>query len=189
MLLYPQLLYSHASRVLPLPAKRNSDSPGWEFEAPKTAVRVRLPAVPRSFRHYSIDSQNAVPAPAFWHCAMFAQPCHCDSTENIFSMWENDCACHENRLSSSTNCCAWPEKPTRKSRHAAKVLHLPPNTHTLRLRTSQNATKPCYLRWNRPPADDVVAFCERRPRLRLPRKMLQLYYQVLQSASPSSYVW
>ena len=52
-------------------------------------------------------------------------------------------ACHENRLSISTNCCAWPEIPTRKSRHAAKVC----TCHATRARFvyachNLNATKP-----------------------------------------------
>ena len=32
---------------------------------------------------------------------------------------------------------------------------------------SQKATKPYYLRWNRPPTNDFVAFRERRPTVRL----------------------
>ena len=32
---------------------------------------------------------------------------------------------------------------------------------------SQNPRKPCYLRWYRPPTDDFVTFCERRPTVRL----------------------
>ena len=69
----------------------------------------------------------------YWHCVMFVQPCHCDSSKQHLGHVTKSCTCHEIAKYTSTKYCT-----------------CKPQTQPQRM--SQNATQTRYLRENRPRA-------------------------------------